>query len=362
MKIPGDGAMSPPQESAPKPKLLTPEILLADRELLGKLYKKLTSSSNGSIYGEVDFGPEYGKVECNDLYFQLGYYLGVFISGSSSLDPLVKYIKLAYEDRDSANAHLETIREKISKEAFDYIERGRDLSGIIPGAAPAILGRHKFATLSPGVSSRDTSKVGDLLSLDRQGDSGHRKTLEDLVRGKTVVDFGGGSYAEGLRLASILAARNYVGVEPYNREDLLSTLSSDVGRGDFMSDQVERQSFGREETLHKVEKVNISATDIKTFLENLPESLEDIVYIISGIDEFVMGVVAMSPKDKPAVEERERYIADVNRLLATVLSRTKNGVLITYASIFAPEGDTDFVMDEIQASETPVRIFRKAKS
>lgn len=363
-------------ESQEEHRVLTPELLLSDRKLLEKLYQKLTvpvkrttrtgqgylasTGEEPDYYGVLDFGPEYGEIDCSAIYFYVVYQLGL-PTIHSNYENAVKYLTLFYENPAEAKKFLDEERTKhhFDKTNHDFLAKGFNLSGVIPGAPEIILDRNEFEHEHPhSIDSRSTPKVDDLIEFvgpETQKEE-HLKKLKAIFTGKTVIDFGSGGDMGGLMLASKLGAKNYVAVEPYNASQLLTQLQMDAVK---WVTKVEGNYLEGTE----IDKIHLAQTDIKTFLDKLPDKLDDLVYVISGLDQFILGTFRgmNTAKEEKAAAERDQYVEDTNRLLSEVLARTKNGAVVSYASILSPsqppQGE-DFDVERLPSYEGNITIFR----
>ena len=185
------------------------------------------------------------------------------------------------------------------------------------------------------MSSKETAKVQDIIMEKKV-----REELEKIFADKTVIDLAAGREATGLAVSSVLGAENYVGVEPFNERDLIKFAESRIRayqegeKFSFMEGNLPYKHFG---------KIHISYTDMLTFLQKMPDKLSDVVLLISGVDQFILGTSsAYGFKSREEIEENQKYVDSVHKELLRVLG--PNSVLLTYAS---PEfGFNDEALDQ----------------
>lgn len=325
---------------------LTLEVIKSDPRVLKIIYNQLTIEKQRSPFQYdtelLDFGPDYEKATLSAIGFYIAYETGLFAgvrTAGNKIDDVEEYLMLLYSDPASAESFIEVHTKEPFVDDYadntEFLSQGRDLSTILPGAPSIITENIKYKNRQldadrPRLSDQSTPKVYDILE--------QKEELVDIFRGNTVIDFGAGEYAWGLTTCDNLEASQYVGVEPFNAPDLLH----DIRQNDLKKE------------LHHIKNLHISYTDIKTFLSKMPEkSLHDVVFLMSGIDEFILGTSVYQTE-----VEREKgrvYMEDVRKELLRVVSEDCS--FVSYASIiWAGE-----LVKSDASKEGDINIFKLAK-
>ena len=166
-----------------------------------------------------------------------------------------------------------------------------------------------------------------------------KERIEPYLKGTTLVDLGAGSYANGLNVAKFFGAKNYVAVEPFFADKL----------GNSMVEKTKREGMG------SLEKMNLSYTDMLTFLKHLPSKLQNISFLISGIDAFIFGTngIGAEPREK---EAGNKYLKDVQAELARVCG--DNCHVIRFESFGMPEETFTIVESERIGDDPFLDIYK----
>lgn len=346
---------------------LTPEAIFSNKEYAKKIYDVLISESDDfDPHREIDFGPQYEKTDMDTVLYYVYSYFG-FREGYGRLAPYVP----AYENikeflrillkvgDDEARAFLkrkqqeETMDIEVAEKWLGYMQGGFLLSSIIDGAPELVTEKLQVPTENekPGFSGLSTGKVCDLLDLDDEEAS---SKIIDIFKDKTVVDLGAGEYGTGFKLAKKTGARNYVAVEPFNTLGLLDSIRHEVA-GSLQKDP-------SNETLPQ--KVHVSKSDMKTFLSKLPNNAQNVSFLISGVDGYILhsydylaSTANNSDDEIKKIKAGQKYIADVEKELKRVLASSQS--VLVYASSIGFTDEDGFDKTKFYAFEGPVYVYTK---
>lgn len=228
------------------------------------------------------------------------------------------------ESRDESYEGLpeeKTIKEQVE----EILKNGEDLSKIIPGAPSKI--EPEDPKNLPKFLYKDTSKVVDVLRYSGyEGEKGEKlkQALQRMIKDKIVVDLGAGNYGEGFDLAEEFGCSGYVGVEPEYAEGLKKRIRRHIER------LLENKYVDKEYI--KGLKVNISKTDMRKFLSELPDNCKDLTVLVGGIDAYILGFSEFQ-YDKEVAKKGKEYRGEIDGQIKRVLSG--GGGLISYSSCIA---------------------------
>jgi hypothetical protein len=151
---------------------------------------------------------------------------------------------------------------------------------------------------------------------------GYVEKLKERFKDKVIIDLGAGRDYYGYAIATMLGAKGYVGVEPFNSAGLVDSIGSEVKY--FRS--------GRSKKDENI-KYTVVAEDALTFLKRIPEGTEGITIFSSGTDNNVF--------------PDSNYNSEVAKQIARALN--VGGTVVLHASTFGQY----FPKSGFEIEETP---------
>ncbi len=318
------------KEKAPRP--LTYEDILHNPDIQRKVYEQLTQKKSSQMYNEttrsyepyeyidteslIDFGEGIEPTNLKMIRFLATYRTGLR-SGwqfhDSSPVYVEDYLRFLHEDPAKAQELLDSRNPNLQK-AMEVLARGFDLSTIIPGAPSQIMKPFEERTRA---SSQDSDKL-NYLDLDDKRNSVKKEKLKERIKDNTLIDLGAGSHGVGIDFALELGAKNVVEVEPYNIDRLLHAVQRHTAI-DFNEEHT-----GERNAYSSLEKIHIENTDVLTFLECMPTNVEGVVFLLSGIDYFIIAGADYSRTED--YDKGEMYVKDVIKELQRVVGKSSSVV------------------------------------
>ncbi len=341
-------------EEGPK-KPIDLEAIKKDRGLLEFLYDRFTkevslpnvaeSGQQVNIRGidESDFlYGNYSVANISEITFYICYLAGLDFSKFECGRPIlrdyaIEYLKCLLDGRDF---FLSEKLKKYREEGQQKLSLGFKLSGIIPGAPDLITESAIGKPDSPNFLSRDTAKVGDILHLSKVKRE-RLNLVAEAIEGKSFVDLAAAQGISSLQLAKEMGAQNYVAVEPFNTFETLFWV---------------RYLLSNEEI--EFDKIHISKTDMLTFLKKIPNESKDLVFLISGVDDVILGRGSFSSVEGDK-EKAKTYVDGISSELKRVMGEGCH--VLVFASFDPCRGDRRFVQEiavENFSAEGPLTMYK----